>query len=262
MDRLARRNAPVDDLNIIPTRGNELTMAELFLTLRRRRKLIGITIAICFALGVLACVVTTPRFEGKGVLEIPKNSADMLDLPSMMAGAASDGSGDALNANLDLQTESEILQSDELALKVIEELHLDKTKDFEPKWNPLEWVMGLIPSSSPPDPAGANLEDSPRRRTSALKVFAAHLTVKPVAGTRLIEISYFHSDRKVAPAVVNSLVRALKEYGFQTRYAATSESSEWLNGQLADLKKQTEDLQAKVVDLQKDTGVYTLGTDS
>jgi len=262
MDRLARRNMLVEDPNIVPPRGNELTMAELFLTLRRRRNLIGITIVVCILLGVLACVLTTPRYEGKGVLEIPKTSADMLDVQSMMAGATADGSGDALNANLDLQTESEILQSDELALKVIEELHLDQTKDFQPKWNPYEWIVGLIPSSAPADTAGASLEDSPHRRTSALKVFAAHLTVKPVAGTRLIEISYYHSDRKVAPAVVNALVRQLKEYGFQTRYAATSESSEWLNGQLADLKKQTEDLQAKVVDLQKDSGVYSLGTDS
>ena len=62
--------------------------------------------------------------------------------------------------------------------------------------------------------------------------------------------------------MVNDLVRALKDHGFQTRYLATSESSEWLNGQLADLKQQTQNLQAKVVDLQKDSGVYSLGTDS
>ena len=111
MDRLARRNMLVEDPNIVPPRGNELTMAELFLTLRRRRNLIGITIVVCILLGVLACVLTTPRYEGKGVLEIPKTSADMLDVQSMMAGATADGSGDALNANLDLQTESEILQA-------------------------------------------------------------------------------------------------------------------------------------------------------
>ena len=120
-----------------------------------------------------------------------------------------------------------------LALKVIDELHLDKTRDFQPHWNPLAAdhssafrLLGL------PDPVGASLEDSPQRRTNALKVFAAHLKVEPVPGTRLIKISYFHSDRKVAPAVVNELVRALKDYGFQTRYTATTESSEWLNGQL------------------------------
>ena len=264
MDQLSRRSMTMDHLPMGVPRRNELTIADLFLILRRRRKLIAITTAICFLLGVVVCVFTTPKFEGKGVLEIPKTSADMLDVQSMMAGGTSDGAGDALNANLDLQTEAEILQSDDLALKVIEQLHLDKTRDFQSQrsLNPVALMMRLFPTSSPPDPVGANLEDSPQRRTSALKIFASHLKVEPVPGTRLIKISYFHSDRKVASAVVNELVRALKDYGFQTRYAATTESSEWLNGQLADLKKQTKDLQAKVVALQKDSGVYSLGTDS
>lgn len=244
-------------------RGDEVTIADLLLILRRRRKQIAITTVICFLVGVIVCVFMTPKFEGKGIVEIQKTSADMLGLQNMMAGA-SDGPNDALNANLDLQTEAEILQSDALALKVIKDLHLDETRDFQPKWTPLSWIGYLFPSSSAsePDVIGATLEDSPQRRTRALKVFAAHLKVKPVPGTRLIQISYFHSDRRVAPAVVDDLVRALKDYGFQTRYAATRESSEWLNGQLADLKQQSQDLQAKVAKLQKDSGVYSLGTDS
>jgi succinoglycan biosynthesis transport protein ExoP len=261
MDQISRRARTVDHLHTGALRGDELTIADLFLILRRRSKQIAIITVSCFLLGVLVCVLMTPSYEGKGILEIPKTSADLLGLQSMMAGA-SDGPGDALNANLDLQTEAEILQSDALALKVIEDLHLDQTRDFQPKWSPLGWIMHLLPSSTQPDAVGANLEDSPQRRSRALKVFAAHLKVQPIPGTRLIEIRYFHSDRKVAPAVVNDLVRALKDHGFQTRYAATRESSEWLNGQLADLKQQTQNLQAKVVDLQKDSGVYIMGTDS
>jgi succinoglycan biosynthesis transport protein ExoP len=175
---------------------------------------------------------------------------------------SSDGPGDALNANLDLQTESEILQSDALALKVIDDLHLDQTRDFQPKWSPVGWILGLFTPPGLPDIPGVSLEDSPARRTRALKIFAAHLKVKPVPGTRLIEIRYLHSDRQMAPAVVNGLIRALKDYGFQTRYVATRESSEWLNGQLTDLKQQAQNLQAKVADLQKKSGVYSLGTDS
>jgi succinoglycan biosynthesis transport protein ExoP len=261
MDQISRRARTVDHLHTGALRGDELTIADLFLILRRRSKQIAIITVSCFLLGVMVCVLMTPSYEGKGILEIPKTSADLLGLQSMMAGA-SDGPGDALNANLDLQTEAEILQSDALALKVIEDLHLDQTRDFQPKWSPLGWIMHLLPSSTQPDAVGANLEDSPQRRSRALKVFAAHLKVQPIPGTRLIEIRYFHSDRKVAPAVVNDLVRALKDHGFQTRYAATRESSEWLNGQLADLKQQTQNLQAKVVDLQKDSGVYIMGTDS
>jgi polysaccharide biosynthesis transport protein len=242
-------------------RRNELTVAELLMVLRRRRNLLLTVVAGFFLLGILACAISTPKYESKSVLEIPKTSADMLGLQNIMA-SSSDSAGDALNANLDLQTEAEILQSDALALKVIQDLHLEKTRDFQSRWNPIGWLMGLISSRGAPDPPGANLEDSPRRRTTAVKIFAWHLKVEPLPGTRLIEIRYFHSDPKVAAAVVNDLVRALKDYDFETRYSATSESSEWLNGQMADLKKQTEDLQAKVVSLQKDTGVYSLGTDS
>ncbi len=261
MHHLSTRAITVDRRQAGIQRRDELTIADLLLLLGRRRKQIAITTAGCFLLGILVCLFMTPKYEGKAVVEIQKTSPDMLGLQSMMAGNA-DGPGDALNANLDLQTEAEILKSDELALKVIEDLHLDKTRDFQPKWSPIGWIMRLVPSTSPPDAVGATLENSPKRRNLALKVFAAHLKVEPRSGTRLIEIRYYHSDRVVAPAVANGLVRALKDYGFQTRYAATSESSEWLNGQLADLKKRTQDLQAKVVNLQKDTGVYSLGTDS
>jgi polysaccharide biosynthesis transport protein len=264
MNDLSRRTIIVDRRHTGALRHNELTIADLLLLLRRRSKLIALTTAVCFLLGVIVCLIMTPRYEGKGIVEIQKTSADILGVENMMAGAA-DAPADALNANLDLQTEAEILQSDALALRVIEDLQLDKTLDFQPKWSPIGWILNLsnlFSSSSPPDVAGASLEDSPQRRTKALKVFAAHLKVEPVAGTRLIEIRYFHSDRKVAAAVVNDLVRALKDYGFQTRYTATSESSEWLNGQMADLKKQAQELQAKVVSLQKDSGVYSLGADS
>lgn len=264
MHRLSRRAINVDHIGTGAPLATELTIADLRLILQRRRKQIAITTAVCFLIGILICVLMTPRYQAKGILEIQKTSADMLGLQSMMAGS-SDGPGDALNANLDLQTESEILKSDALALKVIEDLHLEQTRDFQPKWSPLGWITSLFPSSAEsglPDPPGATLEDSPRRRTRALKIFAAHLKVEPDPGTRLIEIRYLHSDPRVAPAVVNDLIRALKDYGFQTRYAATQESAEWLNGQLADLKQQAQKLQAKVVALQKESGVYTLGTDS
>jgi succinoglycan biosynthesis transport protein ExoP len=256
MDYISKRTGTVNRPNF----GNELTISDLLLTLRRRKKLVAIIAALCFLMGIAVCVLMTPKFEAKAVIEIQKTSADMLRLQTMTG--STDDAGDALNANLDLQTEAEILQSDALALKVIEDLHLDRTKDFQSRFSPIGWALGFFASPAQPDAPGAVLADSPQRRSHALNIFAAHLKVKPVPGTRLIEVRYLHSDRQVAPAVVNDLVRALKDYGFQTRYAATRESSEWLNGQLADLKQQAQNLQSKVADLQKKSGVYSLGTDS
>ena len=239
----------------------DLTLADLFLVFRRRRKAAMAASGACLLLGIAMCVATTRKYTASGLLEIEKSNADMLGPQSMMA-AGGDGPGDALNANLDLQTESEILQSDTLALSVVKVLHLEKTKDFQSNWSPLGWAAGLITPSGQADPRGASLDDSPTERAHLLKTFAWNLKVKPVAGTRLIKISYTHSDPKIAAAAVNALMKALKDYGFETRYSATSESSEWLSGQLAELKKQAQDLQAKVVGLRKYSGVYSLGTDS
>ncbi len=86
----------------------------------------------------------------------------MLGANSMMPTGADAGT-DALNANLDLETQSQILQSDALALKVIEKLGLASTADFRPKMslNPLSYVLGVVTPSGPPDNPNASLEDSP-----------------------------------------------------------------------------------------------------
>ena len=92
-----------------------------------------------------------------------------------------------------------------------------------------------------------------------LKIFESHLKVKPVSNTRLIDVEYLSEDPRTAAAVVNRLVQDLVDYNFQTRHNATREASVWLRNQLNDLRRQSDDLQAKVVDLQRDSGVFSFG---
>lgn len=175
-----------------------------------------------------------------------------------MMSEATDAS-DALSANITLDTQASILQSDNLALRVINDLNLEQTKDFHHRFNPINWVVGLISPAGPRDLPGATLEKAPARRERALAIFSKHLGVKVVSGTRLITISYRSSSPKIAADVVNDLVRALTDYSFQTRYTATNRASEWLAGQLSELKNQAEVLQKKVVELQRSSGVIGVG---
>lgn len=240
---------------------NDLTIQALLAILSRRRTFIVRTMAICFTLAALYCVVTSRRYSATAEIQVQKSSADGLGLESMMSSAGGDAS-DALDANITLQTQANILQSDTLALKVIKDLDLEHTRDFTPRFNPIGWVLGLISPAGPKDPASVPLEQAPLRRTHMLKAFAKNLTVKPVAGTRLIDVTYLSTDPKLSAAVVNHLTQGLVDYTFQTRYDATNEAAGWLSSQLDDLKKQAETLQARVVTLQKDSGVYSLGSDA
>ena len=235
----------------------ELTIKDLWGIFLRRRAIVVGTLAFCLGAAILLCVVSTRRYEAKGELQVQKETADALGLESMMG--AAEGASDALDANITMQTQAQVLQSDSLALKVIKDLKLEQNPDFRPKFSPTGWAMGLISPSGPQDPGNAELEDAPARRARALNIFGKNLKVKPVSGTRLIDVTYLNPDPKVAAAVVNQLVQGLVDYNFQTRYNATEQAAHWLNGQLSDLRRQSEDLQAKVVQLQRDSGVFTLG---
>ena len=237
--------------------GAAITLGDLVQTYqRRRRTFYGLTLGMLLLAGIY-CAVCTRRYDATGVIQVQKESPDGLGLDNIMSGP--EGAGDALNTALDLQTESEILQSDTLALRVIEDLDLERTKDFNGHFSPLGWVLGLISPHGVSDPPNASLEDSPVRRAHVLKVFGNNLKVKVDSGTRLIDIDYLSSDPKTAAAVVNGLIRGLTDYTFQTRLSATSQASTWLSGQLGALRKQSEELEAKVANLQKDMSVYSLG---
>jgi len=253
LDKLALQSSDV----VISARSSppELTLREIWMMLWRRRRIIYGNVAVFFLLAVLLLMVTTRRYKSVGEIQVQKDSTTTLgglqtdtDTPS-----------DALEENMVLQTQAKILESDSLALRVINELHLEQTEDYKEKWSPISWVFGLISPKGKADPPGASLEDSPHRRVQVLKIFRKKLTVKVVDGTRLIDVEYLSPDPQLAAAVVNHMLQGLIEMGFQARYAATTQASSWLSGQLDDLRAQTQTLQAKVVRLRQASGVFALG---
>lgn len=248
----------LENISAQRTAHRELTLRDLAAIYQRRRKIIHVVMLVTGLLAVLYCIFCTRRFEATATVQIQKEGADAMGLEEMMGGQP-DNESDVLQTNTLIETQATILKSDSLALKTIEDLHLEQTADFRTHWNPSGWLNALISPGGAPDKLGATLEESPARRSNVTQIFSRNLTVKPIQGTRLIEIRYLHSDPKVAAAVVNRLTQALVDYTFQTRFTATNQASEWLRGQLGDLRKRSEDLQKRVVDLQRSSGVYALG---
>jgi capsular exopolysaccharide synthesis family protein len=237
----------------------EITLRDLTVIYRRRQKIIYGVVGAFALLAAIYCIVATRRYDSTGIIQVQSKSQDGLGLDTMASGG-SETSPDALAVNMDIQTQVNILQSDSLGIKTIEQLHMEGTKDFESHWNPIGWFFGLFSPAGTPDPANASLENSPQRRRRALLVFENHLKVKATPGTRLIDITYSSPDPKLAAAVVNKLTELLIDYSFQTRFDATNQAASWLNSQIGDLRQQSEQLQKQVSDLESKSGIYTIGT--
>jgi polysaccharide biosynthesis transport protein len=233
----------------------ELTLREIGVMLARRRGIIYASLSLFFLLGILALIFSTRRYKSVGEIELQKDSTSSLVIQTGSADAPSD----ALEVNMIIQTQAKILQSDSLALSVIAELHMEQTEDYRQKWSPIDWFFGLLTPAGHADPKSASLENSPHRRMRVLKIFHRKLTVRPIAGTRLIDVEYLSPDPQLAAAVVNHLLQGLIEKGFQARYDATMQATSWLSSQLADLRAKTHELQAKEVKLQQEAGVFAVG---
>ena len=236
-----------------------LTLGAMLAIFRRRRAIFLRILCTIVALGSLYCLVATRRYRATSEVQVEKEDSGAFGLENSVMGP--DGSGsptDSLDYNTTLQTQVSILKSEALALAVIRDLKLESTDDyFLPRSSRLVSVPGwLFFWRRPVEPLSVPLAEAPDRRYVTLRIFASHLKVEPVISTRLIDVSYSDPDPRRAAAVVNRLVSLAADFTFQQRFDSTLRASSWLSGQISDLKRQTQTLQARAAALQRDTGMF------
>jgi len=216
----------------------EFSLLALWRVLVVRKHTIRLTVAATLGLALLFSLWATPKYESEAHLEInPENTAaiEVSSSPEAMPEA---------DYAVTIATHAAVLESDTLALQVIQQLDLEHAEKSR-SWLPF---LGRSDDSLP-------LEQSPERRARALKTFHKKLSVRVQGGTRILQIHYLDSDPARSAAVVNTLVADYLEQYFQTRYSATHQASDWLSRQLADLKSDVETSQQRLVDYQKQTGI-------
>ncbi|MCU1315411.1 MAG: Protein-tyrosine kinase, partial [Candidatus Acidoferrum typicum] len=217
---------------------------------RRRKALIILSAFFMLGLAIAAWGILTPKYESVATLEINKEDTDALGLDTVSAASAA-GSG-ALEFNITMGTHAKALETDSVALQVIQQLRLDQRPEFQ--WKPSSF--DLLKTKSESD---RPLENAPHKRASMLKTFHRLLKVDAITGTRLIEVRFKDPEPQIAADVANAVANDYIEQNFRTRYTATAQVSDWLSRQLEQLKDQMTASDQKLVDYETKTGI--LGTD-
>ncbi|HZT71958.1 MAG TPA: polysaccharide biosynthesis tyrosine autokinase [Terriglobia bacterium] len=142
-----------------------------------------------------------------------------------------------------LATQVDVLRSDDLAWKTIEQLHLDQNVQF----NPAARSAGMDPGS--PDAVKAEL----------IQAFKGRLKVDLLQGTSVIQVAFESFDPALAARVVNTLVNNYTEYNFLTKYDATRQASAWMEQRLDELKDKVEKSQQALVNYEQQHSIVDLG---
>jgi polysaccharide biosynthesis transport protein len=233
-----------------PGDAGEISLSDLLRIVRRRRRIIVASLLFAFCLGVFYCVVKTRRYEAVADLAINPEGSDALDMGDITASLG----GGGLGFDEKLETQVRVLKAGSLAWTVISELRLDRQPTFAGQHSLVFFGPYVVPN--PP----AQIESTtPERRNWLMEHFSQALTVQSIARTQAVEITFRNADPSLARQVVNHLVTAYTQRTFMTRYNDTMTASNWLSGQLAQLKSEVQKSQSELSRFQKQTGIF--GTD-
>jgi polysaccharide biosynthesis transport protein len=211
--------------------------------LRKRKWAVVATFAVVFALFVIETLNTTRLYQATSKVAIFPENPNVLGFKDM------ENSSPDYEYEATLETQVAILRSDALALKVIEAMRLYQDPRFTT-------VREVSPDSSMP---GSSMQPDPAQAAGLLGAFHGGLTVQLVPSSRLIQVSYTHSDPRFATEITNTLVKTFIEENFRTKYESVTQTSEWLSRELADLQLKVQTAEEKLVRYQKDHSI--LGVD-
>ena len=207
--------------------------------IRRRLSTILLVFFVIFVVGTIATLKQKPTFRAQAVLEIQRENADIPTIQELYR---------LENVSDDyLKTQYSILASKSLARRVIAQLRLNAVSEFNaPKW--WSWKRkSQIPASQVFAMGTPPTDRDPELCQRVLERFQDHLTVDPLARSRLVSVSFDSRDRDLAARVANTLAADYIEQSLEARWVAAQTAAEWLSQQLtgvkAKLEKSEDDLQ-------------------
>ncbi len=219
-----------------PRQFDESLMTEVRRMFRRHLRLIAICTVTCLFLAGTYLLLKAPLFEAAAQIEVRPAGSNSLGLDEMAAKLFSPA-----EANTELQGAVQVLQSNTIALEVMQQLHLPQRTDFAGSWR----QNGDTPAESLP----------PDVRDHLLARFRKGLSVSVVPKTDIVMVRFKSRSPELSAAVVNSIIGTYTERKIRTSYDSTTQVSNWLSAQMDDLKRKASESQEKLAELQRTTGL-------
>ena len=194
-----------DEYDLHPTSLGAFNIMDIFRILLKWWWLI--TAITLISLLVTAYFVSrqTPVYMASSILEIKQQERQILDNGSDIQ--------DFVVDNEFFNTQIELLKSDSLAGDIVDQFNLVSDPDFAVE-------------------TGSRLE----RRNAAIKLFAGKLKVSGVGRSRLIEVSFQHTNRKKAANIANAVTDSFVTYNLERKYNATSYARDFIEDRLKTTK--------------------------
>jgi capsular exopolysaccharide synthesis family protein len=244
IDRTERVQAPGFNEPVID-------LVAAFGVLRRRRRLILCVLALTIGVALVYLAMAPSRYTGHAMLFFDVHSSDGLQQPVSVNASAD-------SAYVDSQVE--VLTSDEIARSVIAKLELDRDAEFLTPAHPILSAVLDFPNKlivAVLGNVGADAASDPLGRL--IKFFKSNLTVKRVGLTYVVDVNYRSIDREKAAKISNAVVDAYIVAQLDSKYQAARQAGSWLGERVKELQAQAQNAETAVAAYKSQNDIADTG---
>jgi capsular exopolysaccharide synthesis family protein len=229
--------------------GEGESLKGIWSVIRKRKKSIWAAGFVGVLLALAACMLMSRQYLGVATIEVQKTDAAETSLR---------GNSDPLPSTMDavksdIATHMSVLQSPNVLLAVVRDLHLQDEAPFKFKPSLMGYITGSNARVEDEIRRGAPLEQAPFTRDRILGIFQKKLKVENTPDTRLITVEYLNPDPNRAAQISNAIVQEYVTY--EARSQATSDAQRWLSDQLNELKTNYDNSQDQLAEFEQKSGL-------
>jgi succinoglycan biosynthesis transport protein ExoP len=216
--------------------------------IKQQFPVILLVVACVVALSMIYLFSAQPRFTATAALVIDTRKGGLFQQQSLL--------GDmAIDPTL-VDTQVEILQSENVSLAVIKDMHLTEDQEFVgPGGGLLSAVtgalFGLFETSEP-------ASEFVLTRTAVARLVRQR-TIKRLGVSYAIEIGFTSIDADKAARIANALADAYIVDQLEAKYQATRRASVWLQDRIKELRTQATAAERAVVEFKQRNGIVDTG---
>jgi succinoglycan biosynthesis transport protein ExoP len=218
--------------------------------LRRQYAVILFLTFVAIAAGSVYLFTTPPSFTALTKLIIDTRKMNLFQQQAVV--------GDAPLDSASVDSQIELLRSENVILSVIKDLRLTEDPEFvRPRRGLVGATLGFIPSLLSSGGGGQPSEFQLTR--TAMGVFSGGLEVRRVGLSYVIDISFRSYNPERAAQVANAVADAYIVDQLEAKYQATRRASIWLQDRIKELREQAMTAERAVVEFKNKNNILETG---
>ncbi|QPF87110.1 polysaccharide biosynthesis tyrosine autokinase [Bradyrhizobium genosp. L] len=244
-------NKPSSEINrdYVASEGSTVqTLTSYVDIIRRQFPTIVAIVSACVLLALLYLFTAAPQFTSTATMVIDTRKVQLFQQQSVL--------GDIAVDSATVETQVEILKSENISLAVIRDLHLIEDPEFTGSGGGL---LGSVISSISDLFSDGRAPSEFEQTRKALERFEKNRTIKRLGLTYVMEIGFTSKDPQKAAKIANAIADSYIVDQLEAKYQATRRASVWLQDRIKELRTQASGAQKAVVDFKTANNIVDTG---